>query len=180
MNSGNVRIISGFTFTGTQIAQGVAGLGLKPGKKADGKTFAKTLQYGTASGLIDTIIFQPRELAGAATETLNLFDGSLLDIFKETGGLQTLREIYIQQIANADASTASTGATIGNAALNGTQLWFGAVTHTYTLNGLTGIPFHQGDDAGVTIDNTHKNVLITNNHATRKFTYLLALAGRHV
>ena len=41
----------------------------------------KSMLFGADRGLINLIVAQPRTLQAGASETLNLFDGSLLDIW---------------------------------------------------------------------------------------------------
>jgi hypothetical protein len=85
-----------------------------------------------------------------------------------------------QQRQCAETRTGSTNGvslTVGNPASNGTPLWFGAVTHTYTVKGINAVPFVQGDPAGVTLDATHKNIKVLNDDPSNKLNYLLVLSG---
>lgn len=144
------------------------------------KSWGDQLADGTSSGQIDTVIVQERTLNASASEELNLYDGSLSDINGVSAGLQTVKRVIIYQIANPDGSTASSGMTIGNAGTNPNALWFGATGHTAAVNGLAGVPFMQGDDAGKTVSAGAAALKVLNNDGSNKLTYRIVLGGRHV
>ena len=136
------------------------------------------LTTGTGSGQVDGFVWTVRELAASAADTLDLFAGSsLFTPFGEVARFQTLKFVWVQQVANPDGSTNGVSLTVGNPASNGTPLWFGAVTHTYTVKGINAVPFVQGDPAGITLDATHKNIKVLNDDPSNKLNYLLVLSG---
>lgn len=136
------------------------------------------LTTGTGSGQADGFVWTVRELAASASDTLDLYAGSsLFTPFGEVARFQTLKFIWVQQVSNPDGSTNGVSLTVGNPASNGTPLWFGAVTHTYTVKGVSAVPFVQGDPAGVTLDGSNKNLKVTNDSGTHKVNYLLVLSG---
>lgn len=139
------------------------------------------LTTGTGSGQVDGFVWTVRELAASAADTLDLYAGSsLFTPFGEVARFQTLRFVWVQQVANPDGSTNGVSLTVGNPGSNATKLWFGDATDTYTVKGVNAVPFVQGDPAGVTLDGSNKNMKVTNDSGTHKVNYLLALAGRLV
>ena len=175
-----------------ELAFSLVGRGKKAPAATSGATVASALSRqtayprfalatGTGSGQVDGFVWTVRELAASAADTLDLFAGSsLFTPFGEVARFQTLRFVWVQQVANPDGSTNGVSLTVGNPASNGTPLWFGAVTHTYTVKGINAVPFVQGDPAGITLDGSNKNLKVTNDSGTHKVNYLLALAGRLV
>ncbi len=135
-----------------------------------------TLTNGTATGQIDTIICQVRLLAASTSETLNFFDGSVVDIYNAGTPLQSIRYLGIYQTVNADASTSATSITIGNAASAALVLNLAGTTPTFTITP-NGMPFLAGRNAGYTVDNTNKNIKILNNDGANKATYILVVGG---
>lgn len=136
------------------------------------------LTTGTGSGQMDGFVWTVRELAASASDTLDLYAGSsLFTPFGEVARFQTLKFVWVQQVANPDGSTDGVSLTVGNPVSNGTPLWFGDVTHTYTVKGVSAVPFAQGDPAGVTLDATHKNIKVLNDSGSAKVNYALVLAG---
>lgn len=135
-----------------------------------------TIRYGTGSGQFNSLIVQDRSLVGAAAETLNLFDGSLTDVFNRTAPLQNVKLLVVYQIANPTGTTAASSLTVGNAASAVLRLNFGADADTWTVY-LGGAEFKAGRPAGYTVDNTHKLFLVTNDDATNTATYRIVIAG---
>lgn len=136
-----------------------------------------TLAFGTTSGLIDTIIANPYELAAASTTNFNFFDGTIPDIFSKANGLQNIKFLGIYIVANTDGSASGASITIGNAATPLTMNNGG----TATYQAFTGGPvYQQGKPAGYTVDNTHKLLKVVNDDATLKITIWLIAGGVHV
>jgi hypothetical protein len=138
--------------------------------------FALTTGTGSAQG--DGFVWTVRELAASASDTLDLYAGSsLFTPFGEVARFQTLKFVWVQQVANPDGSSNSPSISVGGAASNATPLWMGGTTNTCTIKGVNAVPFVQGDPAGITLDSTHKNLKVLNNSGTLKANYLIALAG---
>lgn len=139
---------------------------------------AQAISFGTTSGKFDTLIYGDRILAASATETLNLLDGSLLDVFGVAAPLQNVKLVTIYQIANADGATDASSFTIGNAGANFLQLNFGSGTDTWSVY-KGGAPFKAGRPAGFTVDGTHRLLKVANADGTNKGTYRLIISGVH-
>jgi hypothetical protein len=137
------------------------------------------LSYGTGSGQINTIIANAYELAASASNTHNLFDGTVPDIFGVASGLQNVKAVGIYLVANTDSSSPSPSITIGNAAADVLTLNFGASTQTYQ-HFASSMPFLAGKAAGYTVNNTNKNIKVLNDSGTLKATYWLVCAGVRV
>lgn len=139
------------------------------------------LTTGTGSGQADGFVWTVRELAASTADTLDLYAGTgLTDPFGAVVQFQTLRFVWVQQVANPDGSTNGVSLTVGGAASNATKLWFADSSDKYTVKGVSAVPLVQGDPAGITIDGTNKNLKIQNDDPTNKVCYLLTLAGRKV
>lgn len=180
MTNGRITATSGVQVYGVMTPPGTASASTIPDNvRAFAQTWSNVYQYGTTSGKINTIVCQERTLAGAASESLNLFDGSMLDIFDKDGAISNIKFIMIAQIDNPSGTNASS-MTVGNAAATIQQLWFSASTGTYTITGTTAVPFMQGDNIGKTVDNTAKLVKVLNNDAVNSLTYMILYGGVHV
>jgi hypothetical protein len=177
MDSGSTKASVSFSFTGTEDPQGVAGSGLSPEKKTQVKTFAASLSYGTGSGQADIFICQVRTLNGGASEELDLYDATVTDVFGTGAAFRKVKRVMIWQVANIDGTTASSGMTIGAAATDPAQLWFGATNDTVSVNGVAGMPFVQGDAAGKAIGATSGHVKVANADGVNKLTYLFFAVG---
>ncbi len=138
-----------------------------------------TLADGTGTLLADTLIFQVRSLAGSASEELNFFDGSVLDVKGAATGLQTIKSFVIWQVANVSGLTPATSFTVGNASATQLLLNLSSAVSTFTCY-KDCVPFIAGSPTGYTVSNTVKLFKILNNDATNALTYLLAVAGNHV
>lgn len=135
-----------------------------------------TLSFGTGSGQCNTIIANAYELAATASNTHNFFDGSVPDIFGDANGLQNLKALMIYLVANTDSSNPSPSITIGNAGADPLLLNLAGTTPTYQ-HFASSLPFLAGKAAGYTVNNTNKNILVTNDSATLKATYWVLGAG---
>ena len=176
MTSGRVVLSTGFNFNGknpplstlTTLQQ------LSTAQQILQNVF--TLAYGTGSGQIDTIIANAYELAASASNTHNLFDGTVPDVFGVANALQNVKAVMIYLVANTDSSSPSPSITIGNAATNALAMNLGAVGQTYQ-HFASSLPFLAGKLAGYTVDATHKNIKVLNDSGTLKATYYLLVAG---
>lgn len=176
----NYQIAMGALVGGSWAAPGTTTSTLVPNNSIN-RRFQTVLELanGTGTGNADTIIIQPRLLAASASETLNFFDGSVVDITGAATALQTIKNLIIYQIANADATTAASSFTVGGAASDVLQLNFGSTTDTWTGYKDQAI-FWAGRNTGYTVDATHKNLKVLNNDGANKLSYLLIVAGNHV
>lgn len=136
--------------------------------------------YGNSgASKFNTLIIQDRTLAAGASEELNLFDGSLLDVQGIAAGLTNLKGIVINVIANPSGTTTASGATIGNASATQATLWFGAAAHTASIE-KDGAPFVGWSPTGKTISNTVKLLKVLNADGANTLTYRLTIWGIHV
>lgn len=132
----------------------------------------QSLEFGTDDGEANVLCAAAFVLAGAGTITFDLFAGTdLPNLFSGTAAMVKLKGLFIGIVEGGDAD----GVTIGDAAANPALMWFGAVDQTWTIYP-EGAPMTGGDPVGRTIDNTDKNLLITNNGAA-EVTIVIALAG---
>jgi hypothetical protein len=87
----------------------------------------QSLQYGTGSGKIDTLVSQARWLAAGSSETFDLFAGTtLLDLFGDSGAMRTVKGFGIYILPDTGDSS---GVRIGG----GSQAWAGAWSGTATV-----------------------------------------------
>lgn len=179
MTSGSLGVSSGFQASGSTPPQGNASVStLNDTSISQAKGVQYLYEFGTTTGTINTLIVQERTIAASSSTTLNLFDGSLIDILGATGGLQTVRFVQISIIKNPGTSVYASSVTIGNAASNRQQLWFSTSTSTQTID--YAVPFTQGDRTGKTVDASNCNLLIANDDAVNAATVRICIGGRHV
>jgi hypothetical protein len=118
-------------------------------------------------------------LAASATVEIDLFDGTLKNLFDQSVVFDRLKlaSIFITD-SNYEIGGATAGGQlrIGNAATNGNPLWFGAIGNTQTIYP-RGCPFLQGDPTGVVVNGTSKRILLENTHATQAVFYVAVFAG---
>ena len=177
LTDSRLRVGGNFQLQTVAPPQGTASTStLRNTRQQQGDAYALSFQHGTGSGQCDLYVCQQRTLNAGASETLNLFDGSLVGSAGEATGFATVKAVVVCLIANPDGSTAGSSVTVGNAASNGNQFWFGAATHTATVY-RSGAAFQQGDPAGKTVDATHCNLKVANNDGANKVTYQLLIAG---
>jgi len=118
-------------------------------------------------------------LAAAATVEIDLYDGTLKNLFEQSIVFVKLKlaAIFITDSTYAiGGSTAAGQLRIGNASTNGNALWFGAIGNTQTIYP-RGCPFIQGDPTGVTVSSTLKKVKLENTHGTDAVYYVAVFAG---
>lgn len=156
--------------------QALGGGNLAPDRANKAIGVSQLLGFGTAAGQMNQLVLQERSLAPGASETLDLYDGStgtpaLIDIMRDNVRFRTLRGLALWILDGGDAD----GVTIGDAASNAHPLWFGAADQTQTVYPDSG-PMTGGQQAGVAVTATVRNVKVTNNGA-ESVTYLVAIAG---
>lgn len=137
---------------------------------------SQVLGFGTAEGQCNQIILMERSLGPGLSENLDLYDGStcspaLIDIVNETVALRTLRSACFWILDGGDDA----GVTIGGAASNAHPLWWLGTTPRQVIYPDSG-PMTGGQQAGVVVTSTSRNVKVLNNGAV-SVTYLVALAG---
>ena len=137
------------------------------------KQYKRTTANGTGSGQAD-LRFQDsaRSLAAAATENMDLA-GGLTDEYGNTITFATVTGITIKNLNTVTGDNL----TIGGAASNPAALWFGATTHTLTIE--ANQIFHITTDVGWTITGGSADVLkILNDDATNAITFDIIIEGR--
>lgn len=147
------------------------------GTEADGWSHspgsAQQLEFGTGSGAASIFVAQTRTLGAGASETLNLYDGSVVDVFDDPAAMRLLKSFALHIPSGGGGDTA--GVTVGAAASNAHPLFFGANTHTQTVYP-AGPPMTGGSPDGVAVTSSACNVLVTNNGAVA-VTYRVLIAG---
>lgn len=142
-------------------------------------TGEQSISFGTASGQCDIYCAADYALtvSGGATPsvTLDLFGGTLLNLFGGASVFAKLKSAFIGIVSGGDVS----GVTIGNAATNQLGLWFGAVTNTWTIYP-DSPPLVGGQQAGLTVDGTRRNLKIANASAAVVVAVRVILAGSSV
>lgn len=131
----------------------------------------QTLQFGTATGQMSVELNQLRTLGPGASETINLYDGSLLDIFSLPAVFRYVRNFTVFISLGGDSS----GLTWGGGASNPTTLFMGGTLPTKTLYP-SGPPDCSGSPAGVAITSSSYSVKFTNNGVV-PVTYGIIIAG---
>lgn len=135
----------------------------------------QVLSYGTSTAQADILCSGDFTLTAGSSVTLDLYTGTdFKDVFGATAALRKLKSIELHIVTGGDTA----GVTIGNAASNGTALFFGANTQTWTIYP-SGAPFMGGSPAGVAIGSTTKNLKVLNNGAI-SVTVRLVIAGTSV
>lgn len=177
LSSGSVFITAGATISGAAIApQGnaVSNTLNAPGNDQS-LSGNQRLTFGTASGQADILCAAQYTLAGAGTQTFDLFANGIPDVFGGAANFRKLKSIAIAIVSGGDAS----GLIIGAAASNATPLFFGNQNDTWTISP-NGPAFLGGSPDGVVIDATHRNLKITNGSASVPVTFNVFLAGTSV
>src|SRR5262249_10273671 len=64
----------------------------------------RSMLFGADAGLMNLIVAQPRTLQAGANETLNLFDGSLLDILGASAPFRQIKWFVCWIISGGDTS----------------------------------------------------------------------------
>lgn len=174
----SLSFTSNMTLNWQALAQTVPGL-----KNALGNnnSFAGVVALGTskadnASGGADTLFLQTLQIAASGTSTINL--QNYVDACSQAAvAMVRLKSYFFMNLTAAYYSTIvtpATSVTIGNAGSNPFTFNWAGTTPTVTL--LPGDPFGWAtiSAAGLTVDSTHKNILITNNDVSN-IAYVIAI-----
>lgn len=180
MNTLTATISQGANITGSN---NVAGLGAGPGS---GNNLSKTdvFKQSIANGAVlgaDEVHEKLYTIVGAGTVTIDLT--AVVDLAGQTITFARIKFYRFHLLRAAETAldgtvgTACSGVTIGNAAANANLLDLGGTTPTMSLkNG--GCKSHTDlSAAGITVDATHKNILITNNDAVNTAQLLVTFGG---
>jgi hypothetical protein len=103
-------------------------------------------------------------VAASGTATIDL--RSLLDVLGQSVTLVRVKGLLFQLLSTTDDpanGTACSGVTVGNAGSNPNALFLGATSHTIVLGNGEAVAWLSPLAAGLTVDTTHRNVLLTNN-----------------
>lgn len=169
MTGGTVTLSAGFTL---QTKKQVGTLTDLPIKVTDDNQMR--LPFGVGAGTASLVVVTARSLAAGSSETLNLYDGSLLDVYGDAAPFRVLRGVSVWVESDGD----SAGVTFGDAASNATPLFFGDPAHTQTV--YPGGPAAVGGSpAGVTVTASTCNLKIVNNGAVPVSYGLLLLGSQH-
>jgi hypothetical protein len=173
---------AGFEFAAGQALPGTAITGDPTAAVNSTRETQVALAAGTGSGLATKLVRVVRQLAGGASETLDLAagtwsgGGNLLDVFGAQAAFTTVRAIQVEKVPNPSGAN-STGMTVGAAASNPWVGWFGNGTAAAPL-AAGGLPYAAGDAAGKTVTASSADKLkFVNSDPTNTLTYLLLLAG---
>lgn len=119
----------------------------------------QSIAYGTDTGQGNLISSFELTIDASDNATINMYDGSLYDIFRQPAAYRVLRSFFAWIISGGDDA----GVTIEPAASNGNDLWWGTgSSKTIYPNGA---PEIGGNPAGVTVDASHNGVKFVNNGA---------------
>lgn len=163
MDGGNARLTLGLKVRGQKGASRVS----------QGHGTISTLGFGSGEGSLAVIVDQVRGLTAGASETLDLYDGSLLDVHEDPAEFRVLREYAVWVVSGGDTD----GLTIGQAGANPHPLfWIGTTPGKTIYPG--GIGDAGTDPSGVAVTATVRNLKLTNNGAVA-LTYRIYLAGGH-
>ncbi len=176
LTAGTLQISAQTNIAGAMIAaQGTAPATITSPSAGAVGTGQEQFDYGTASGQCDILCAADYLMTTGASLTLDIYTGTdLPNVFGGTAPFRKLKAVFLGVLSGGDAA----GVTIGNAASNGNALFFGAQNDTWTVFP-GGVPLQGSSPAGVTVDATHKNVLIHNNSAV-SVTVRFILGGTSV
>lgn len=132
----------------------------------------QSLSFGTGTGNGNLIVVEELTIAASSSVSINLYDGSLLDLFQQPAPFRFLRSFVAWVNSGGDA----TGVTIAPAASNPNLLWWTGTSPTKTVYP-GGPPECGGSPAGVAVTSSAYGVTFTNNSSTAAVTVGLALAG---
>jgi hypothetical protein len=138
----------------------------------------------SAVGGADVGVISLLEVAPSGTYTVNL--KSVVDVLGQTL-TSMVRLKYLEwtlvSVAQATAAgdismgSACTQVTIGNAGANAHQTFLGADTHTVVLTSGRTVLMNDPSGAGLAVDATNRDILITNNDAAAAAKVLMVAAG---
>lgn len=131
----------------------------------------QSIAFGTAEGEMSILVDQTRPLPAGVSETHNLFDGSLLDIYGDAAKFRKLRGFAFQVHSGGDSS----GVTIRGGDSNPcTLFWVGTTPGQIVYP--DGPAAAGGSDAGITISSSACTIKVTNNSAV-ECSYRMLFAG---
>jgi hypothetical protein len=116
----------------------------------------------------------------AAGGTANIDLTALLDVLGNTVSLVRVKGLLFQLLSTADDATngtACSGVTIGNAGSNAFQMFLGAQAHTIVLGNGEAAAWLSPSAGGLTVNGTHKIVLITNNDVVNPAAVQVTVLG---
>ncbi len=178
LTAGTLQIVAQTSIAGAMIAaQGTAPATITSPTAGAVGTGQEQFDYGTASGQCDILCAADYLISTgmSATVALDIFTGTdFPNVFGGAAPFRKVKAVFLGVLSGGDAA----GVTIGGAASNGNALFFGAQNDTWTVFP-GGVPLQGSSPAGVTVDATHKNILITNNGAV-SVTVRFMLGGTSV
>ncbi len=136
----------------------------------------QSLAYGTGSGQANLHVVTLRTILAGADATLNLYDGSLLDVHGQAAAFRKLRAVVVRVVSGGDASGVDVGE--DGVVTNPCPLFLKGTTPRATVFP-SGPAFSAGSPAGATVSNTAKNLLLHNSGAATVVVEV-ALAGSTV
>lgn len=172
MNNGSLTASVGLRVSGTKAPQGTATTSTLPSPDAGASAGVEARwTYGTGSGQVDLIVAQDRTLNATTAETLNLYDGTVKDLFGDAAAFRKLKFLGVWVVTGGD----SAGVAVGGAASNATAAFFADATDKVKVFP-SGPGFQTGSPAGVTVGATTCNLKVENLGAVA-VTYRLVLGG---
>ncbi|MBN9522495.1 hypothetical protein J0H58_28900 [bacterium] len=169
MTSGDWQLTTAVRAGGTYLpANGVRAVSL-PVRKGQ----AQRLGFGTAGGRGDLHVVRTVTVAAGAGATLDLYDGSLLDVFGQPAPFRTLRAVAVWVDGGGDAAGVDVGAD-GVVATPAPLFLKGTTPRATVYPG--GPAYSAGSPAGLPVSAGAKNLLIHNPGAAA-VTVIVALAG---
>ena len=105
---------------------------------------------------------------------------SLLDVLGQTVSLVRIKGLLFQLLSTSDDQangTACSGVTVGNAATNANKMFLGAQSHTLVLGNGEAVAWVSPSAAGLAVDGTHLNVLVTNNDVVNSAAVQVTVLG---
>lgn len=169
MTSGSWRLSTAVRFAGTHLPSG--GVRAVPVNLTKGPT--QSLGYGTAGGTLDVPVVRRLTIPDGTSETLNLYDGSLLDVFGQPAPFRTLRSVAVWVESGGDATGVVVGA--DGVVADPVPIFLTGTNPRVTVYP-SGPAFSAGSPAGVAVDATHRNLKLTNAGAADAVV-VVALAG---
>lgn len=129
------------------------------------KISIKKTVANAAAGGGDTVLSSVFSITGGGTATIDL--SSFTDIMERSGGsfarIKYIEFFLLGTADDASVGTAASSVTIGNAASNANAMFLGDQAHEVVLQNGDFICYGSRKAAGITVDGTHKSILITNN-----------------
>jgi len=147
----------------------VSGAGYDSFRFGDG--VRQGLEAGTGSATASLVVALTRGLVPGGSDTFDLFDGSLTDVFGATAAFRVLRGYALWVEDGGDSS----GITLSGGASNPHGLFMGGTTPSITAYP-DGPALTAGSPAGSLVTSTARTLKILNNGAVET-QYTLVLAG---